>query len=515
MICVPITASSQKQALHDIARSCASGDAIELRMDLIADGSLPELISAARLSSATTKIIVTCRRKEEAVPAGKALRSQTEKMRILRQAIELGADYIDIELAEGDTAINELKKCCRQRGGWTKIIVSYHDIVKTPSIGRLKEILHSSRKTGADVVKIATFARKPEDNLKVLALIPYARKYSQEIIALCMGEKGRISRVAGQLLGNHLGFAMLEWGAQSAPGQLSVREMKQIGRLINGDKLSPKPPVYSGPDTEYRSFILIGNPVKQSLSPLMHNAALADLGIEGCYTAFCVHDPAAALQGMRGMDIRGASVTIPFKSAVMEYLDDIADDALKIGAVNTIINQNGLLTGFNTDWEGLMITLREAMTVQGKKFVILGAGGTARAAAYGIMQEGGLPLIVSRTEEKGKQLAKYFDCPFYPQNEIGKIKADCLINTTPVGMYPAIDESPVDAAILGGYAYVMDAIYNPLQTKLLREAEKMGCRTLSGLDMFVHQGAQQLKLWTGREPNRELMKKVVRERLNN
>ncbi len=144
------------------------------------------------------------------------------------------------------------------------------------------------------------------------------------------------------------------------------------------------------------------------------------------------------------MNIRGASVTIPFKIAVMEYLDDIDEDALKIGAVNTIINDNGRLKGCNTDWLGLILTLKEAMTIRNKTFVIIGAGGTARAAAYGIIKEGGFPIIANRTPEKGKILSGKFDCPFYPLSEIGKIKADCLINTTPVGMYPHKDKSPVE-----------------------------------------------------------------------
>jgi shikimate dehydrogenase len=246
----------------------------------------------------------------------------------------------------------------------------------------------------------------------------------------------------------------------------------------------------------------------------MHNAALADLSHDGHYSAFCVYDLAAAMAGIRGMDIRGVSVTIPYKVTVMELLDNVDADALNIGAVNTIINDNGRIIGFNTDWRGLVLTLKETMTIKDKKFVIIGAGGTARAAAYGIIKEGGTPIIANRLSEKGKILSAKFHCRFYPLAEVGKIAADCLINTTPVGMYPHVDESPVDAGVLAGYKYVMDVIYNPLKTKLLQDAEMLGCHTFSGLDMFVHQGAEQLKLWTGKEPNRGLMKKVVLERLS-
>lgn len=519
MICVPITAKSNKEALHDIERSCPIADAIELRMDLITEGSLPDLIGAARRSFWKVVIIVTCRKKEEAAQAfesgdtGSRTKDQKDKKTaILKQAVELGADYIDIELSEGNDSIEGIKSYCEKRGGYTKIIISYHDFKRTPPLSRLKEIFHQCRKYNAAVVKIVTFAKKPEDNLRMLSLIPYARKRQQEIIALCMGETGRISRVMSPLLGNYLTFAALDRQLQSAPGQLTASEMKQINKLLKGDE-QQMPSVSSGQDRHLKNYILLGNPVGHSLSPLMHNAALNALGLEGRYNAFCIYDLAAAIQGIRGMDIRGVSVTIPFKSAVMEYLDDISEDALNIGAVNTIINSNGRLTGANTDWLGLIVTLREAMTVKGKKFVIIGAGGTARAAAYGIMKENGFPIIVNRTAENGKRLALDFNCPFYALSEIGKIEADCLINTTPVGMYPDIDKSPVDSAVLAGYKYVMDVIYNPLRTKLLRDAQKQGRHVISGVDMFVHQGAEQIKLWTGSQPDLVLMKKVVEERL--
>ncbi len=531
MICIPITAKSNKEALHDIEHSCLIAGAIEIRMDLIADGSLPELIAAARRSSRKVEIIVTCRKKEEAawVPAAggdeeKIEAQKNRKMATLKQAVDLGADFIDIELSEGADAIEELKSYCNKwcnigdgsikKGyGATKLIISCHDFKRTPSPAGLKKIFHQCRKFEPGIVKIVTFAKKPEDNLRMLSLIPYAQKHKQEIIALCMGEAGKMSRVMAPHLGNYLTFAALVREAQSAPGQLTASEMRQINKLFENDECQPATPSPSGRDRQLKKYILLGNPVGHSLSPLMHNAALHALGQEGRYDAFCVYDLAAAVQGIRGMDIRGASVTIPFKSAVMKYLDDISEDALQIGAVNTIINSNGRLAGANTDWLGITVTLQEAMTVKGKKIAIIGAGGTARAAAYGIIKEGGLPVIVNRTEENGRCLALEFNCPFYSLSEMEKIEADCLINTTPVGMYPHIDQSPVDSGLLDGCKYVMYVIYNPLKTKLLKDAEHQGCRVLTGLDMFVHQGAEQIKLWTGKEPDRALMKKVVKERL--
>ena len=261
-------------------------------------------------------------------------------------------------------------------------------------------------------------------------------------------------------------------------------------------------------------YALFGNPVAQSLSPLMHNAALKAMGLDGCYyVPLCVRHLPGAVQGLRSMDIRGVSVTIPFKSDIMEYLDDIDDEALRIGAVNTLVNDNGRLTGRNTDWRGLMQSLTEQVELAGKTVMILGAGGTARAALYGVVREGGHPVIVNRTDGKGRELAQDWGCPYESLKNIGKVKANILINTSPVGMWPDVEDMPVDGGALKRFAWVVDVIYNPLKTKLLQEAEKAGCRTLSGLDMFVYQGAEQIRIWTGQEPPRALMRQVVLEHL--
>jgi shikimate dehydrogenase len=260
-------------------------------------------------------------------------------------------------------------------------------------------------------------------------------------------------------------------------------------------------------------YALFGNPVDQSLSPLMHNTALKEMGLPGHYVPLCVRHLHSAVQGLRGMDIRGVSVTIPFKSEILEYLDDLDDEALRIGAVNTIVNDDGRLTGHNTDWRGLIHSLKEQVEIERKTVVILGAGGTARAALYGIVRQGGHPVIVNRTEGKSRELAQDWDCPYESLKNIRKIKADILINTTPVGMFPHTDEKPVADGVLACFPWVVDVIYNPLKTSLLKAAEAAGCRTLSGLDMFVYQGAEQIRLWTGQEPPRAMMRQVVLDRL--
>lgn len=520
MICIPITSHSNKRALRAIEQSIPYADFIELRMDLIGKGNLAELISSVRRQSASVQVIVTCRKKEEATRgepaaacAGVSLRTVKEKMALLKDAVVLGADFIDIELAEGKRAIHEIQSLCAKRGDKTKVIISCHNLKETPEFAKLKAKFNQCAKFKPAVVKIITTAQNAEDNLVTLNLIPFALRQSQNIITFCMGKKGLLSRAVAPSLGSYLSFAALEKVGRSAPGQFTVQETKTIERLL-GDKHSQSLPATSSPRrTPTENYVLLGNPVGHSLSPLMHSTALKKMGIDENYAAFCVQDIGRAIEGIRGMNIRGASVTLPFKETVMRFLDDLDEDALAMGAVNTVVNRNGHLTGYNTDWLGLVLTIKKAMTIKNKTFAVLGAGGTARAAAYGILKEGGIPVIFNRTVEKGRKLAEELKISYHPFPRLKTFKAECLINTTSVGMYPRNNHSPVEPAALKGYQYVMDVIYNPLKTKLLADAERQGCRILSGLDMFIHQGAEQLKLWTGKEPPRTLMKKVILKRL--
>jgi shikimate dehydrogenase len=261
-------------------------------------------------------------------------------------------------------------------------------------------------------------------------------------------------------------------------------------------------------------FALFGNPVAHSLSPLMHNAAFQKMGIDASYRPYRVGDLAEAIEKTKKLPLRGVSVTIPFKTAVIPYLDETDASSQEIGAVNTIVHDDqGRLKGYNTDWIGLVRGLEESFEIKKKTVAIVGAGGTARAAIFGIRQRGGIPLIINRTPERGEKLAQEFGVPFYPLSQVKGIKADCLINTTPVGMAPDKKKSPLAKEIIVRFPWVMDCIYNPLKTQLLKDAEEAGCFVINGLGMFVHQGAEQIRIWTGKEPPIELMREVVLAKL--
>jgi shikimate dehydrogenase len=266
-------------------------------------------------------------------------------------------------------------------------------------------------------------------------------------------------------------------------------------------------------DANTSLYGLIGNPVAHSLSPLMHNQAFAATGCNAVYLAFCVSDPGAALKSIKALNLRGLSVTLPHKLAVMEYLDDIDPTAAKIGAVNTIVNRNGRLMGYNTDCQGAIDALQTRTTIDGKSVAIIGAGGAARAIGFGLMAVAKRLTILNRTRKTGEQLAADLQADYSALDDCQVNRYDILINTTPVGMHPDTDATPMAKQALSKDMVVMDIVYNPLNTRFLKEATDSGCRTIGGLDMFVFQGAHQFELWTGKQAPVGVMREAVLQAL--
>ena len=262
-----------------------------------------------------------------------------------------------------------------------------------------------------------------------------------------------------------------------------------------------------------RHFALFGNPVGHSLSPLMINAAFGAMGVRAGYESHRVENLELAVQMIREKPLEGVSVTLPLKGAIMAFLDEVDDDARAIGAVNTVTNERGRLRGSNTDWVGLSAAIEEHVPLRGRTFAVLGAGGASRAAVHAILRAGGTPIVFNRSRDRAESLARWFSCETQPLANLGTVEADILINTTPVGMHPDTGDSPVDGRILGRFQWVVESIYNPLETRLLREARAAGCGVVTGLAMFVRQGAEQIRTWTGLEPPVELMTRVVQTTL--
>ena len=259
-------------------------------------------------------------------------------------------------------------------------------------------------------------------------------------------------------------------------------------------------------DSRTRLLGLIGDPVEHSLSPRLHSFLLARAGLNYCYLAFRVPEASLgeALSGMRALGIRGVNVTIPHKEAVIPFLDELSPAAEAIGAVNVIVNEAGRLRGHNTDWEGFLKALdSRGVGLCGRKAVVVGAGGAAAAVVYALVSSGAEVAVVNRTPSRARALARRF-------SSLGSVthgglhdlaaflrEAELLVNATPVGMTPHAEESPVPADLLREGLVVYDLVYNPPETKLLRDAGERGCLAIGGLEMLVYQGIRALELWTG------------------
>jgi shikimate dehydrogenase len=256
-------------------------------------------------------------------------------------------------------------------------------------------------------------------------------------------------------------------------------------------------------------FGILGRPVAHSLSPAMHNAAFRHLGVNAIYVAFPVTDLCKAVAGIKGLGIGGVSVTIPFKEEIIPLLDELDSRAAEIGAVNTVVTRNGRLTGYNTDWLGAVAALTAKISLKGRHVLILGAGGASRAIAFGVFHEGGQVSLTDIDLARATALVRDLGAEAIAQEALKTCPATILVNATPVGMTPDVDGIPINPDLLHRFEVVMDIVYQPLATRLLREVEAHGCATIDGLQMLIHQGAAQFEMFTGQKAPTEVMARAA------
>lgn len=505
MICIPITAASNTDAIKEIKDASKFADIVELRIDYI---ETPDL--NALLKEKIKPVIVTNRPKRA---GGMFTGDETDRIELLKKAISLNADYIDIEY-DSFNKIKDLKN--------TKLIVSHHDFNGTPN--DVHKIHNNLINSNAHMVKLITYANNIMDNFSIFKLL---EETDFPTIAFCMGELGRISRILSLIFGGKLTFASLASGKESAPGQLTIYELTEVYRVPQLNR-----------DTKI--FGLLGCPVGHSMGTYIHNAAFKEKNFNAVYVPFKVKEDElnSFMVSFKELGFGGLSVTIPHKESIIAFLDEIDPVAKKIGAVNTVINQGGKLSGCNTDcpaaiWalENIVSSLKQSRTIHsqkrteetagtksplsGQKAVIIGSGGAARAIAFGLKAKDADITIFNRTYERGLDISKEVDCNCIETfDDLKKEDIDILVNTTPIGMYPNIDETPIpDNDILKKGMLVFDIVYNPVKTKLLKDAEKRGCTILDGVEMFVGQAAMQFELFTGQKAPVELMEKIIKDRL--
>jgi len=492
-LCVSLTATGVAQMLDAMRSLPPRVELAEVRLDYLCERGpvgRPELEAICR--NRDRAIIVTCRPARE---GGRYRGPESARLALLRSSAELGAEYVDVEL-DCASALGELP-------AGTRKIVSYHNFERTPP--DLEQIYRRIVDAGADVAKIAVRARDIVDTLPVLALLE-RHAASVPTIALSMGEEGTPTRVLAPKYGAFLSYASLAEGQGSADGQVPWREMEEMYRF---SRIGPRTAVYG----------VVANPVRHSMSPAIHNAAFADAGLDAVYLFFKVTDPAAFLDGYQPRDLRGLSVTIPHKEAMVGLMDEVDELTARIGALNTVVIRDGRRYGSNTDVAAALSSLEQAarradlVPLSRRTVLLLGAGGAARAIAYGLAGRVGRLIIANRTIPRAERLAAEVGAEACGLDAVPSHRPDIFINTTSVGMYPRVDGMPVPASVLRRGMVVFDAVYNPKETRLLREAEEAGCVTASGFDWFVGQAAAQFETWTGMPAPRDRMAAVALERL--
>ena len=489
MICVSIGRGRHRHVIAEHKHLADNGvTLVELRLDYIQG----EVQVKRLLKERPCPAIVTCRRKSD---GGRWDRSEEARLQLLRLAIAEGADYIDLE----DDVAGSVR-----RYGTTKRIVSHHDMLRTPPD---LAHLHARMVTlDADVVKIATMANHPTDNLRMLELV---HATLVPTVGICMGDIGVPTRILAGRAGAPFVFATFNDERALAPGQIGWRPMRD---LYHYDAITPATKIYG----------VVADPVAHSLSPAVHNAACRAAGIDAVYIPFRV--PADQLDEFLTTATRwplaGLSVTIPHKEAVLAKCTRQDDLVKAIGAANTLTFTPDGIAAANTDAvaavESLAAVLAETEQLAGgdglgvKTALVLGAGGAARAVAFGLKQRGVEVTIAARTPERGKKVATDVGCKLVDWSARHRMPHDCIVNATPIGMHPDVDATPFDKEHFRPYMVVFDTVYNPENTLLIKEARGAGCRVVTGVEMFVRQAAIQFRTWHGVEPPPEVMREALK-----
>lgn len=449
-------------------------DLIELRLDTVRDP-----VAAGALEGRRGPVIVTCRAAWE---GGHFKGSEEERCRILQDALDQGAEYVDVEWQAGFAGL------IASTGG-RRIVLSSHEFAGVPV--DLHERVVAMRATGAEVVKIAVKASGLSDCLPLMKLgSPDCRT-----VLIAMGEAGLSTRI----LPGRFGSAWTYAGSVHDVGQVSARELLQDYRFRS---IGPHTALYG----------IVGLPVAHSVSPAMHNAAFAAAGIDAVYLPLPAADADDFLEFALALELQGASVTIPHKVALVDRAAEVDEAARRAGALNTLRRRDGRWEGRNTDVAGFLHPLdQQHVDLTNARVSILGAGGSARSVAMAAASRGATVTVHARNRQQAAAVAAIGsgEAAAFPP---AAGSWDVLVNCTPIGMHPHVEESPVPAALLGG-KLVYDLVYNPQATRLLREAAAAGCATISGLDMLVGQAVEQFSWWIGRSPDPVVMRAAALARL--
>ena len=486
-VCVALFADDPSDLMHKIEAAANENSLLELRLDYLPKPALlfPKLKEFGGFHRDIT-LVATCRR---AAAGGKFRGSVASQFEVLQKAAAAGCQLVDIEL-ESATSLKkpDLEKLRQQAG----LIVSFHDYRGTK---KLEETWDAMHRLPVDYIKIVSTAKSLADNVKMMRLLEQRSDFVSTV-GVCMGEQGIISRILNVRSGSTFTFASAQAGEETAPGQIAARVLRDVYRI---DMVDAATKVYG----------VAGDPITHSLSPQMMNTAFRRENINAVYVPLQTGDAADLLTCVREIPIQGLSITMPLKEEVLKHLDKTDSLSTKIGACNTIIrSQDGKLYGFNTDVAGVLRPLEQRLTLTGARILVIGAGGAARAAVFGLKDRNAEVWVMNRTAEKGQKLARQAHAHYISHPQLKKLEFDVIINATPVGMNGTRPQAPLEESELRT-RYLFEMIYNPAETKLVKMARGKGIQVIPGSEMFVQQGARQFEIWTGKPAPVEDMHRSV------
>jgi 3-dehydroquinate dehydratase/shikimate dehydrogenase len=485
-VCLAVTGSDPIELIEKAEGLIRDNTFLEFRLDYLSRPALA-LPKIKRFTEYHPQVvaIATCRRKAS---GGRFRGSMASQLELLGKAAVAGCHLLDIELQTAAKCKPEQLQRLRNRAA---LILSYHDFRGTK---RLEETLDKMVAISADYYKIVSTATTLYDNVTMMKFLE-KRSDKHSLIGLCMGEQGIISRVLGVRAGSVFTFASVSPDEKTAPGQVTAQDLRNTYRIEQVDAAT-------------RVYGVAGDPVVHSLSPAIMNTALRRENVNGVYLALHAKALKDLLACVRDIPIHGLSITMPYKEAILKHLDNTDSHTTKIGACNTVVRaQDGKLYGFNTDAAGVVRPLEQRITLEKAKILVLGAGGAARAAVFGLKERGAEVYILNRSVGLAKKLAHRAHARVIKRADLKKLAFDVIINATPVGMGNT-RESPLNENEIKA-RYVFDMIYDPPETRLMKLAKAQGAQVIPGIEMFVHQAARQFEIWTGKPAPWDDMLRVV------
>jgi 3-dehydroquinate dehydratase/shikimate dehydrogenase len=474
-VCLALSGDTVEDMLGTAESMARENPLLEFRLDYLKQplAALPKLHRFLETHQYVTAI-GTCRRIDN---GGKFKGSLASQLDLLTKAHAAGCQIVDLEIQSALKSKPEAIARLRSRAG---LILSFHDFRATRN---LDETLGKMLKIPADFYKVVTTAATLSDNV---AMMKFLQKQSAKhaLIGLCMGEQGIISRVLNVRAGSAFTFGAVSADLKTAPGQVTTQDLRSIYRI---DQV----------DTATRVYGVAGDPIEHSLSPVIMNTALRRENVNGVYLPLHAKTLKDLIHCVREIPLHGLSITMPYKQAILPYLDNTDAHTSKIGACNTVVRgQEGKLYGFNTDVAGVVRPLEQRLSIENAKVLVLGAGGAARAAVFGLKERGAEVWILNRTSAKAQKLARQAKAHTIKRADLRKIAFDVIINATPVGMGNTLDCPLKDQEIQA--RVVFDMVYDPVETHLLQVARAKGIAVIPGVEMFVQQAARQFEIWTGK-----------------